>query len=397
MAERYEYLQQNYDNNKIENLNDYIAFCSIETNRKTDSRSLSDLSEKQKAKDLKIYRKYWCEEKYLKTKIRDLPIMFIRDENIKEKELISGKLLSHCMSHSGITADKSWFKLTETIQVLGSYAISSEFQLETPYYSADDDKYNIFDNPVLKDKVFKVPMMRGSSWKGVIASAAKSVMEKTPCDKRLERLFSFVRLFGSGSEEFRNLIDAEKLINPTDPEFKKRLLLYALNNLGKEVKLDEKDYLQKIWEKISKEQLQVQRGRLVFYPTFFNKLGIEMINPHKRKTKAGTNPIYYEVVPAGATGQFQIVYIPADNVNGSEFERRKEFVQDLQLLQESLRLIFTDVEEHRRVNIGAKTKLGWGRISFRDKKMSFASAGVCSPELDEELFDSKDILKGGKE
>ena len=57
-----------------------------------------------------------------------------------------------------------------------------------------------------------------------------------------------------------------------------------------------------------------RRGRLMFYPTFFKKLGLEVINPHDRETGAGTLPIYLETVPKGAKGTFSLLYVPFDRV-----------------------------------------------------------------------------------
>jgi CRISPR-associated protein Cmr2 len=53
---------------------------------------------------------------------------------------------------------------------------------------------------------------------------------------------------------------------------------------------------------------EFSRGALIFYPTWFSKVDFEVINPHKRKTRAGTQPIYYEVVPAGTKGSLRLLY-----------------------------------------------------------------------------------------
>jgi CRISPR-associated protein Cmr2 len=60
------------------------------------------------------------------------------------------------------------------------------------------------------------------------------------------------------------------------------------------------------------EEQNFSRGRLIFFPTFFNNISLEVINPHDRKTRAGTLPIYIESVPEGTEGNFSLLYIPFD-------------------------------------------------------------------------------------
>jgi CRISPR-associated protein Cmr2 len=64
-------------------------------------------------------------------------------------------------------------------------------------------------------------------------------------------------------------------------------------------------------------------GRLMCYPTFFDLIDLEVINPHSRKTRAGTQPIYFECVPAGAKGTFSLLYVPFDLI-GQPGERIKQ-------------------------------------------------------------------------
>ena len=45
------------------------------------------------------------------------------------------------------------------------------------------------------------------------------------------------------------------------------------------------------------EKVEGRRGRLAFFATYFDRMGLEIINPHKRDTGVGTNPIYIESVP----------------------------------------------------------------------------------------------------
>lgn len=56
---------------------------------------------------------------------------------------------------------------------------------------------------------------------------------------------------------------------------------------------------------------EFSRGALVFYPTWFDKIGFEVINPHNRARRAGTQPIYYEVVTPGLLDKIEkLVTLP---------------------------------------------------------------------------------------
>ena len=67
-----------------------------------------------------------------------------------------------------------------------------------------------------------------------------------------------------------------------------------------------------------------RQGALVFYSTPFSCLGFEVINPHSRKTRAGKNPIFYEVVPRETTGLLRILYAPVPEAAGSQEVEQRE-------------------------------------------------------------------------
>ena len=328
---KYDFYQTQYrDDQQVEEAIQYNSYCKL---------NAKNIADREKKKSL-IQN---CNGKWFKNKNLDI-------------------LSESANNSSGIISDSKDL-LKQLKQLLPfSFAIYGKFTLASPYYSADDDKYSIFDNPLLKEKVFKVPMMRGSSWKGVIASAARAVLEQ---DFSIENILSFGRLFGSGSEDFRKIEDLAKK-EEYNQKFNKKILYYALMKFGKisMQAVNKAKRKEELWKKIKAKELQTQRGRLVFYPSYFNQIGLEMINPHKRRTKAGTHPIYYEVVPAGAEATFQLLYIPADNITKSDEERKTEYEQDKKLLTAALKLIFQEHEEKPQIKIGAKTKLGWGRITL---------------------------------
>lgn len=125
----------------------------------------------------------------------------------------------------------------------GWIGIEVDFKLETPWYSRDDRRFHVLDNPVRKDRVFGVPFMAAASWKGLLRWA---------CRMRaglLEHLAS----------------QGGKLAGWDEPEW----IVHLLGN-----------------EKGEGESFQ--RGALAFYPTWFDRLGFEVINPHSRRTRAGT-------------------------------------------------------------------------------------------------------------
>lgn len=109
--------------------------------------------------------------------------------------------------------------------------------------------------------------------------------------------------------------------------------------------------------------LQVHKGRAIFYSTYFNRLSLEVINPHSRKTRAGTNPIHYEVVPKETDGTLQIVYIPFDAVLTEDEEIKKQVKVDIEFLTKC-------IEKIAEIGVGAKEKLGWGRFEITNRKYS---------------------------
>ncbi len=280
-----------------------------------------------------------------------------------------------------------------------SFILYTKIKLTAPYFSKDDDEFYLIKNPCLKEKVFKVPMVRGSGWKGVIEKAGKELI-----NRKLEKLKSnnnpnsdnncnndnknklsmqdyfqsYLRIFGTGSQEFRNF---EKMINECinkseELSFEK-LISFLLFELG--LKLERKDISdlkdinkqtewirEKLWQKFEKGSkntipnfLQTHKGRAIFYPTYFDKLSLEIINPHSRKTRAGTNPIHYEAVPKDTKGILQIVYIPFDGVLTKDNDLKEEIKRDIEFLTRA-------IEIAADIGIGAKEKLGWGRFGLED-------------------------------
>lgn len=168
-----------------------------------------------------------------------------------------------------------------------SFMLRVPFKLQKPYLSKDDRTFHLLDNPVRKDKVFQTPMVAATSWKGALRTFWQLGHQ--------EDNEQIIRLFGNARE-------------------------------------DEKG----------------QAGRLYFYPTFFDKLGLEVINPHDRKKGTGKNPILLECVPANAIGEFIVLYVPFGSITPDE-------------VGEDLKRVVEGVEKMLTVyGFGAKTSSGFG-------------------------------------
>ena len=64
---------------------------------------------------------------------------------------------------------------------------------------------------------------------------------------------------------------------------------------------------------------------------------MEVINPHDRRTKAGTMPIYMESVPEGTKGTFSLLYVPFDLLGRAEEQVRAEVGADIEVVSGALR------------------------------------------------------------
>lgn len=188
------------------------------------------------------------------------------------------------------------------------------FTLKTPWYSKDDRTFHVLDNPVRKDRVFGVPYQSASTWKGLLRWACR--MESG--------LVGYLEKTGMRFEGWK------------DPEW----ISYLFGN-----------------ERSQQEDFR--RGSLVFYPSFFDKIDFEVINPHDRKTRAGIQPIYYEVVPPKTEGKLQLLYAPHPGV-----------VKPKNIdVHEALNCLLTATERLLTVyGISAKRTSGWGTTKIKSWK-----------------------------
>ena len=380
------------DLKKLKTINEYVAFCKYNFKlRKYDKVSKyndNDQELKESFPFLSLFQEQEIEKLKKKNKnadtTKDFPLAFLKEKVLKSLSKTfkinysrdnPDNTIQKIQNISGIITDKNNIKnLIENLPKY-SFAVWVKFRLLEQYFSRDDDEFYIISNPILKEKVFKIPMIRGSGWKGSLASAFKELI-----NEKKEVIDSYLRIFGAGSDSIKTIEDYLQSKNGDLGKFKEKLLEFILFELGMKVDknlIDEvnnqnsyetlKGVLhEKISEKIQKDnkdlpiEFQTHKGRAIFYPTYFDRLSLEVINPHDRRKRAGTQPIYYEVVPEGAEGLLQIIYIPFDAVLKENNVIKKEAEKDL----ENLLLAIEKVSQN---GIGAKTKLGWGTFELKEK------------------------------
>lgn len=224
----------------------------------------------------------------------------------------------------------------------GWLGVEVSFTLRTPWYSKDDRPFHVLDNPVRKDRVFGVPYMSASSWKGMLRWACW---------------------------------------------MQAGLRAHLEQNAGKIDGWREPDWILHLFGNEKGEQTDFHQGALVFYPTWFNRLGFEVINPHSREGRAGTQPIYYEVVPAGTEGTISLLYAPLPNMQPG--------VEPQAVLPQLLEAIETLLTTY---GISAKRTVGWGTATISAWKVHRKGADVVAKETREALWQELQPLfsEGGK-
>jgi len=187
----------------------------------------------------------------------------------------------------------------------GWLAVEIKFKLRSPWYSKDERPFHVLDNPVRKDRVFGVPYMSSASWKGLLRWAYRV----------------HTGLIGPAPRQ--------------DEEQRRKARAYELHLFGNE-KGEKEDFL---------------RSSLAFHPTWFDKVDFEVINPHSRKTRAGTQPILYEVVPPDTEGVLRLLYAPLPGDGGRGTTERIDALQKLLDAAEQLLTVY---------GFSAKRTAGWG-------------------------------------
>jgi len=223
-----------------------------------------------------------------------------------------------------------------------SILIKINFKLKKPYLSKDDDNFYIIDNPIVKDKVFKLPMVRATTWKGALRFAAMKVFEKEFNKSNWKEARALlVRLFGNEKDSLESYLNK-----------------FIASKLGKDVNYVKEEFEKYLVEKgYVSEEIPSRAGRLFFYPTFFEKISLDVITPLSRKTKTPTRgPIYFEVVK-GDGDTFRLLYYPFDLIARGKLERiKEEMKEDLKFLAKALKKMFFET------SFSAKKSSGFGAV-----------------------------------
>ncbi|NMC02567.1 MAG: hypothetical protein GYA30_09370, partial [Chloroflexi bacterium] len=242
-----------------------------------------------------------------------------------------------------------------------SFAFHFTFILRKSYLSRDDTDWHILDNPLKKEWVFKLPYVASTQWKGALRAAMMQQLVERLTTAEMsftEERLQLYRLFGSekdGAADFLNRALAcwrvgllpENADDPCQKEREERIKA-EVEKMAQEFDalLRKRGYRQ--------EDVEGFQGRLYFYPTYFDQIGLEVLNPHPRDTGAGKQPIYFECVPAGAPGAFTLLYVPFGPLEQDEDQKRAEVAEDLRLLAQGLQAMLTTY------GFGAKTSSGFG-------------------------------------
>ncbi len=215
----------------------------------------------------------------------------------------------------------------------GSWFLQFKFTLAKPWMSKDDDPFYVAAsvNPLRKDKVFKVPFMAASSWKGLLRWTLMHLRLAQKKDELTAERFAqerFVQTLLFGDEQGE------------EPAGVKGFAKY-IDSLAPEGTRAEYERLLRQYFGVKPEYpLPRHSGRLFFYPTFFDQIDVEVINPHSRKTRAGTQPIYLECVPVGAKGTFSLLYVPFDLIETGHKNMKDEAAKHLHYLARAIRAMF---------------------------------------------------------
>lgn len=258
----------------------------------------------------------------------------------------------------------------------GTVAVDVPFRLARPFLSRDDDAFHIIDNPVRKDKVFRVPFVAATSWKGSLRSAALYMLlgEMQGKGQGVADLDAWlvatawpardrcVRLFGDETEGdawYINRQLAEDATPTVDTADMDDAAAEKVNGDRREAVKTAQEHIASAYEAhliasgYRTKKVTGYQGRIVFYPTFFDSIGLEVINPRKRDQGVGTNPIPFECAPAKAQGRFRILYTP-NQAAGDEAQLCAEAESDLSFALMAAYMMLSVL------GFGAKTSSGFG-------------------------------------
>lgn len=218
----------------------------------------------------------------------------------------------------------------------GAMSLQCQVQLARPFLSIDDTAYYICDNPLRKERVFRLPEMPATGWKGALRAAAVRLLardsEALTATAFAERRFRLTKLFGTEKDD----ADRESF----------------LDDVGGG---DAATRYRQLYEGHAKDGHIA--GRLRFFATFFDRVGVEVINPHDRRKRAGKYPIFFEAAAVDAKGTFKLLYVPFDLVGRPSHQILSETSADIGLLGPAVIAMLTEY------GFGGKTSSGYGVAS----------------------------------
>ncbi len=168
--------------------------------------------------------------------------------------------------------------------------IKINFTLKTPYISRDDNEFYFMDNPVIKEKVYRVPMVRATGWKGMLRhSCFQSFWQKHKIDIQTIGTMPIEDKQRLREEDFNNF--RFQLLNLFGTENDWGEMIW--NGIYADLGLTQENFLTKYKKRFGEKNEGLQ-GRLYFYPTFFDNgindlLDYQLINPHDRKYRFSKN------------------------------------------------------------------------------------------------------------
>ncbi len=227
-----------------------------------------------------------------------------------------------------------------------SFFLQIRFTLSKPYLSRDDEAFYIIDNPLKKEKVFSVPYIAPASWKGNLRWTTMYMRIALPLAEKKRELLDSVGE-ARAQEEYKAYAAelAEERLRHTllfgseqgwQEDRADGWTKYLDDLMKTQAKEKYRELLRKHFKVSKKDPIPHSQGRLQFFPTYLDRIDLEVINPHDRKTRTGKQPIYFEVSPAGAKGVFSLLYTPFDLV-GNENTPRTTVQKDLETVIEGVR------------------------------------------------------------
>lgn len=189
------------------------------------------------------------------------------------------------------------------------FVIEFFFKLQSPLMTGDEPGHYPIDNPVRKDTVFSLPLIAATSWKGLLWSAYFY--------RFVEPLYQNFRLNNNNQnqEEYLaarwrmlRLYGTEKQAQKQNEPWPESLNTNSDGHFDTFTMRIRRAFLPE--DQVHKTSVPTPNvaGCLYCFPTFFDAIDVDIINPHDPIRRVGTIPIHLEVVPAGSIGFFRLIY-----------------------------------------------------------------------------------------